>query len=127
MSGITRDIYLQARNPQHIRDFRVIAGLDDQYKNGTLSLSVEVTNPAESNVPLVLEVQLNDEKNTVKSFTQKVEAISRANMASFSGTIPEVKLWSAEIPNLYELLIILKSDKGEIIEVLRRIPHQRNP
>jgi beta-galactosidase len=38
MGGITRDVYLLARNPQHIRDFHVIAGLNPTYIDGQLEL-----------------------------------------------------------------------------------------
>ena len=38
MSGITRDIYLIAREKQQIQDFRVIAGLDETYVNGIFHL-----------------------------------------------------------------------------------------
>ena len=43
MGGITRDVFLMARNPQHIRDFRVVAGLDDSYADGMLNLEVEIS------------------------------------------------------------------------------------
>jgi beta-galactosidase len=120
MSGITRDIYLQARNPQHIRDFRVMAGLDQTYQDGIFNLSVELSNPVENRVPLVLEVQLNDGANTLKSFSQNVDAAKGATTVSSTDSIPAVKKWSAEIPYLYELLITLKNKKGEILEVLRQ-------
>ncbi len=51
MSGITRDIYLLARNARHIRDFRVIAGLDETYQNGILSLAIELANPTKEMYP----------------------------------------------------------------------------
>ena len=38
LSGITRDVYLVARNQQHIQDFKVISGLDETYTNGIFSL-----------------------------------------------------------------------------------------
>ncbi|HPT31639.1 MAG TPA: glycoside hydrolase family 2 TIM barrel-domain containing protein [Prolixibacteraceae bacterium] len=120
MSGITRDIWLQARNPQHIRDFRVTSGLDESYKNGLFSLQVEVVNPAESAVPVAVEALLNEGSKTVKSFSKNLTATKGATNISFEEVIPEVKLWSAEIPNLYELLITLKSDNGQVIEVLRQ-------
>ncbi len=119
MSGITRNIYLQARNPQHIRDFRVFSGLDENYRNGLFALKVEIANPSDIQAPLSIEAQLNDGQTTVKSFTKNVTAQKGATMVSFDEPVPQVKLWSAEIPNLYELIITLKSGNGEIIEVLR--------
>jgi beta-galactosidase len=36
----------------------------------------------------------------------------------FSRTINGVKPWSAEVPNLYKLLIELKNDRGEVVEAI---------
>ncbi len=58
MSGITRDIFLLARNPQHIRDFRVTAGLDEEYRDGVFSLNIEVVNPDETKDKLIVEAVL---------------------------------------------------------------------
>ena len=38
---------------------------------------------------------------------------------SFDITVPDVKKWSAEIPNLYELIITIKNEEG-IIEVIKQ-------
>jgi beta-galactosidase len=120
MSGITRDIFLQAREPQHIRDFRVIAGLDSTYLNGTFSLKIELANLAQENTPVVVEALLNDGATPLETFTQQVEATPGTTAVEFTGTYPNIKTWSAEIPNLYELLIILKNNNGDTLEVLRQ-------
>jgi len=120
MSGITRDIYLQAREPQHIRDFRVWSGLDSTYQNGIFNLSVELSNSAENHVPVLLEFELNDGANKLVSFSRELEVSEHRISVSTTDTIPDVKKWSAEIPNLYELLIILKNSSGDTLEVLRQ-------
>ena len=58
MSGITRDIFLQARELQHIRDFRVLSGLNETYQNGEFSLDAELVNLSE-------EVSSLDRKSVV--------------------------------------------------------------
>lgn len=120
MSGITRDIFLQARDPHHIRDFRVIAGLDSTYLNGTFSLAVELANLSEENAPLTVEALLSDGTGTLESFSSQADAAPGATRVEFSSTYPNIKQWSAEIPDLYELLIFLKNDKGDTLEVLRQ-------
>lgn len=120
MSGITRDIFLQARAPQHIRDFRVSSGLDASYQNGQFALKVELSNLAASEASLTLEVQLNDGENTLLSFSQNVNAAPGATTVTFADSIANVKKWTAETPNLYELLITLKNSAGEIVEVLKQ-------
>ncbi len=120
MSGITRDIYLLARNPQHIRDFTVFANLDSTYLNGIFNLEIELSNPEEKNVPMVVEALLSDGETQLETFTQNVEAAPGASKVTFSGTYPAVKIWSAETPDLYELLITLKKGDGNTVEVLRQ-------
>lgn len=120
MSGITRDIYLQARNPQHIRDFKVISTLDSTYTNGELSLDVELNNLAENATSLIVEAQVSDQGTQLMQFSSTYEVPRGSFTAQFSGNISDVKQWSAEYPNLYELLITLKTTDGQIIEVLKQ-------
>lgn len=42
LGGITRDVYLQARNATHIKDFSVSSNLDDDYSTGLFGLEVQV-------------------------------------------------------------------------------------
>ena len=110
MSGITRDVYLLAQNREHIRDFRVKSSLIDDYKDGNLELSVEVVNGDNTTIDAVLF----DGDKTVATLQG---AGAGFNM---SAEIPSVKAWSAEIPNLYELMISLKNEMGETLEVIRQ-------
>jgi len=111
MSGITRDTYLKARNPQNIVDFKVGSALDKTYTNGVFSLDIDLTNNSE----LTIEAVLSDNGKVVKEFSEKVTGTS----VNFETEIPNVKHWSAEIPNLYELIITLKNESG-IVEVIKQ-------
>lgn len=116
MSGMTRDVYLLARGQQQIQDFRVISGLDETYTDGNFSLDVDVMNLGENAGSTEIEVVLNDNGNEVASFSEKVSS-GKQNLP-FQAQIPQVKKWSAEYPNLYELIISLKNADG-IVEVIR--------
>ncbi len=120
LSGITRDIYLLARNKQHIRDFKVISTLDESYTNGKFSLDIDITNLSEKSANLIIEAELLDEGKTIKSFSKTISSEEKSIVVPFSEEIPNVKQWSAEIPNLYELIITLKNSEKEIIEALRQ-------
>jgi beta-galactosidase len=111
LSGITRDVYLEARGQQAIKDFRVGSSLDRTYTNGIFDVTVDVKNNSE----LTIEAVLSDNGNTVKEFSQKTTEQS----VQFNAEIPNVKQWSAEIPNLYELIITLKNADG-IVEVIKQ-------
>ncbi len=109
LSGITRDVYLVARGNQALKDFRVGSNLDDAFKNGLFSLNIELQNDAE----LTVEASLSDNGTLIEEFS---ETTSGTNVA-FEAEIENVKQWSAEIPNLYELMITLRNKKG-IVEVI---------
>ena len=117
MSGITRDIYLMARAEQQVQDFKVISGLDETYTDGVFSLSIDVLNLGEAAANTVVEAVLNDGGNAVQTFSKPLTA-GKTNVV-FEANIPNVKQWSAEIPNLYELIITVKNGEN-VVEVIRQ-------
>lgn len=109
LSGIYRDVYLWSTAQSHLRDFTLVAGLDDQYKNGTLQLDAKILNPAGT-----VEVVLLNSKGKEMG---RDESPSRP---SVSLTIPvqAPAKWSAETPTLYMALITLKDRAGKVVEVI---------
>ncbi len=117
MSGITRDVYLLARNRQQIQDFTVVSVLDESYTAGELSLSMDVLNLDEKAESLNISAVFYDQGQPVAEFSQPVNA-GKQNVL-FQKQLPDVKKWSAEYPNLYELIITLKNG-DEIVEIIRQ-------
>ncbi|HEY3370469.1 MAG TPA: glycoside hydrolase family 2 TIM barrel-domain containing protein [Prolixibacteraceae bacterium] len=120
MSGITRDVFLMARNPQHIRDFRVSSPLVNNYQDGDFKLTVEVANTAKTNPSVNLEAILMDGEKKVAQINQVIKTGPQPVTSTNSIMVPAAKPWSAENPNLYQLLITLKDNGGKVIEVLRQ-------
>ncbi|MDP3644469.1 MAG: glycoside hydrolase family 2 TIM barrel-domain containing protein [Bacteroidota bacterium] len=120
MSGITRDIFLMARNPQHIRDYRVSSPLVNNYQDGDFKLVVEIVNAAQTTPSVTLEAVLMDGETKVAELKQTVKTGSQPVSVSNGIMVPAAKPWSAENPNLYQLLITLKDQAGKTIEVLRQ-------
>ncbi len=114
MSGITRDVYLIKRNSNHIRDFKVGSGLDGTYTSGKFTLDLEI-NTTSNDEKLSVEASLSDNGQVINNFSAPVSE----GKVSFESEIPNVKKWSAEIPDLYELIIILK-ENDNILEVIRQ-------
>ena len=83
LAGITRDVFLMARNPVHIRDFKIISSLTDDYNNGVFELTAEVVGGNAAKV----EAKLLDGDQAVESFSANTES----GMVSFSAEIPSVK------------------------------------
>ncbi|MDX1284159.1 MAG: glycoside hydrolase family 2 TIM barrel-domain containing protein, partial [Draconibacterium sp.] len=117
LSGITRDVYLVARNELKLTDFRVISALDETYTHGIFNLNVEAINLGEKAKSGVVEIVLSDNGKAVKEFSKEI-SVGKSSML-FDAIIPDVKLWSAEIPNLYELIVTLKNEDG-IVEVVKQ-------
>ncbi len=120
LSGMARDVYLRAQNPQHIRDFRVHAPLVNEYEDGQLNIDVELANTANDTAPVTVTATLFEGRNKIASITRQAEAKGPSTTVKFDKTIAAAKPWSAETPNLYELLIHLQDETGKTIEVVRQ-------
>ena len=126
LSGMTRDVFLMARNKQSIRDFKVTSDLDENYQNGVFALDVEVVNFSTEEKNVSVDAVLLDGEKAIKDFSLSASTSDGKSPFSFKTTLPDVKKWTAESPNLYLLLITLKDEAGEVIEVLRQDVGFRN-
>lgn len=120
MSGMTRDVFLMARNPQHIRDYRVSSPLVNNYQDGEFKLDIEVVNSAQTSPSVTLEAVLMDGENKVAEMSQAVQTAGQPITANFTANVTSAKPWTDENPNLYQLLITLKDEAGKVIEVIRQ-------
>jgi len=118
MSGITRDVYLVARNATHVFDYQVKSGLDPLYKDGIFSAALTLRNLSKSLQNITVEVKLLDGDLKIVGFSKKVIVPKGNQSIVFDGNVQNVKRWSAETPNLYDLIITSKDGSGQIIESL---------
>ncbi len=130
LSGIYRNVYLQAAPKLHIQDFFVNTDLDADYKDATFRVDAQVINyAADAADAPTLEVELIDKAQTglfakkevlKAAATPKTETIAAGKQVSytFSADVVNPKKWSAEAPNLYTLVLSLKNEKGKIIEAV---------
>ena len=115
LSGITRDVFLLARNKDHIVDFTVHAGLTDNYSTGTFNLDVAIKNTNKKK--LSLNITLSDATgNNIIDVEENLRSQGNKSFFTFSEQVKAVQAWSAEKPNLYQLIIQLKDETGEILE-----------
>lgn len=126
--GIFRDVYLYAAPAVHIEDYRVVTNLTDDFKNAVLNLDVTVRNNAETAVSdyKVKITLLDADKNVIfNDFNLSIEHIAEENKVTENGTvhgsvatvsgsreIKGPKLWSAEDPYLYTLVLSLYSENN---------------
>jgi beta-galactosidase len=118
MSGIYRNVSLVSRAHSYIRDFQVKTPLDDQYRDARFNLRVEVHGGAP--YARSVEAKLLDDSGmpVFAPLTKTIGAGKRDTTIEFEQPVMNPKKWSAEEPNLYELLITLKDAHGNTMEVI---------
>ncbi|WP_297095029.1 glycoside hydrolase family 2 TIM barrel-domain containing protein [uncultured Draconibacterium sp.] len=121
-SGIYRDVYLFTTPKIAISDFYVTTDLDDQFKHVDLKIKTKVKNTTGKDLSkMELKAYLfpkgswTDE--SVVTLNEKINiAENREQEIELSQKIKNPKLWSAEFPNLYTLLLELRDSDGRTLE-----------
>lgn len=113
MSGIEREVFVYTRPKVAVADFLVVADLDSTFQHGVFSNVVEVVNATAEKSERKLKIQVLDGTKEVVDFEQVVlvEANDTARVA-VQETLNDVKVWSAETPNLYVLNIQLLDEEN---------------
>lgn len=106
-SGLFRDVFLYAIPEVHVRDLSVRTILDDDFSNGVLAASTDTTGSGRALFALY----------------DGIEEIASAEVLLAGRSTTELKvrspkLWSAETPHLYKLLITVFKEDGEISEIV---------
>ncbi len=119
ISGVDRDVWLLARPPTRIRDFRVGADLEPGGR-GRLDLEVELAGPGTGHR---VEYELFDpDGRPILSGT----VAPASGTGSVSAPVEAVAPWTAETPDLHRLLLTLVDGDGESLEfVSSRIGFRR--
>jgi len=120
ISGIERSVYVYAQPKVRVEDFEAAATLDKGNTNGLLDVTVNLENHSSKNKNTQVDFQLLDEnQQQISSKNIEVLVASENKMTvNYKVEIPLVKPWSAEHPNLYELIITVKDKKGNVLEVI---------
>lgn len=121
LSGMERDVSIYVTDQVALDDIHVKAGLQNNYKDGVFSLNVEIRNTGSSNARnYILDIALNRNGRKILNQTQKFGAAGKTIRGlNFDMMIPNVDTWTAETPNLYDLVITLKDRKGRLLEATK--------
>ena len=121
LSGIDRDVFLYSTPKQSIRDFFIIGDLDNDYNNGLFNIDLEVVNYQSSDIMnLSVKVALTDDAGKTITLTSDIPVIKGKEKESINltATLDNPKKWTAETPNLYDVLIQLQDFDGNIVEAI---------
>lgn len=122
MSGIFREVYLYSTPQTHIFDYFAIPLLEAPFEEAALEIRARLTNAGEA-LPdgVTLEAMLYDGGQPVWSapLTSAIdwqgEALAKTTLR---GKVDRPRLWSAEQPNLYTLVLCLKDSEGALLEAV---------
>ncbi len=111
LSGIYREVFVYAEENLCVRDFFANSSLDDTYENGVLDLKVLLKNYNSEPVDCTVEAILVADGEQKNIANENVTAAAGKTVLNFKHIEEKAKQWSAEEPNLYKLVIVLK--RGE--------------
>ena len=122
LSGIFRDVYLIATPQVHVFDFRVRTELDAEYRDAILKVRTVVKNcsqEAAENYTVEARLLDADQQSVMDaplSSSVSVQAEGEATI-DLEAAVENPEKWSAESPYLYSLVITLKDDHDQVVEV----------
>lgn len=106
-SGLYRDVYLYTIPEVHITDLRVRTLLDDTFTKADLEIKVKAS--AKGKIRLTLS-------HKGEHICQQENPLEKDSTFVIQTEHPE--LWSAEVPNLYDLLLEVMNENGDVVEVV---------
>ena len=112
ISGIERDVYLSSEKTPARFDFRVVSTLDPTLQKGVFLLNMRAEAPTE-----VFYELIDQNGETVADAIYEF----RGELVSVADTIPDVRKWSAETPELYTLLLRVNGEYSRFHVGFRRI------
>lgn len=124
LSGIFRSVSLISRSPVLIRDFTVRTQLDDAFADAVLEVTADIRDYAGESTGLDFSVRARLFDGTAPSAAEVWTEASRVQPADvgvdssvgLSALVRQPRLWSAERPELYTLVLELCDETGSIVE-----------
>ncbi len=108
-SGIHRDVFIWSAPKNQIRDFFFKTNLDDNYVNAEVTVDVELTGQTLTNTTLTAKIL---EGSTI--IAEKTISNPSIGKSTLQMNVDNPKKWTAETPDLYDLVISLKNGENTI-------------
>ncbi|MBN2614004.1 MAG: DUF4981 domain-containing protein [Bacteroidales bacterium] len=123
LSGIYRDVYLYTVPKVHIRDYSLTSAFGDDLTEANLTIDLELKNSGGSGsqtckVYLTPYGRMPDENSVIAAIQISHVSTRNGSEISHTVTVDQPELWSAEIPNLYQVIFELTNAEGKTTEVI---------
>lgn len=123
-SGIYRDVYLFTRPEVHIWDLKIQTLLDDTYHAGELVIDTSGCGCGQVEAKLRKLPALDAPASEYAAAPEEMPVFASAAFDLKDGkghlnlSVSDFDLWSAEEPNLYEMLLYVYDENGQLTEVI---------
>jgi beta-galactosidase len=114
LSGIERDVYVYASDKISLKDFKVVADLENEYKDGVFNLTLEVNNNTNDIAEKTASIKLLDRETEIYVDEKTTKLNKGINTIFFKKIIENVQTWNAEKPNLYTLVITVNGESTAV-------------
>jgi beta-galactosidase len=121
LSGIERDVFIYAKNKVRVFDLFIKSDLDKEYKTGLLEIEFDLENTLQKKAEGSIAYEVKDPvtgKVVISGKQKYTVAPSVKEKFILKNKLSNVKRWSAEIPNLYKVIIKHLDKDGKVIEVI---------
>ncbi len=109
-SGINRDVFLWSAPKTQIRDYFFRTDLDDEYRDAKVTVDIELTGNKLRKSKLTAKIVDSD----LKVVAEKVLDNPNLGVNTMEFDIANPDKWSAETPNLYDLILTLNEGNNSI-------------
>jgi len=113
LSGVFRDVYLLAFPRSRIEDFKVMAGLDSEYRDGQFSVIVKFALQDD----IEIQAQISRRGEVITATKRQIRSNGIETKISLNISTPDK--WTAETPNLYDLELKLQCG-GDVMQTIRQ-------
>lgn len=123
LSGIYRDVYLYATPKVHVRDFHLQSLFEsNDYRTAGFKVDAIVSNyDSKQAKGHTIEVTLIDPSgNSIGTMTEPIQSLKgkKEQKYTLQTKVEKPLLWTSETPHLYNVLVALKNERGEVIEAM---------
>ena len=119
-AGIFRSVYLYSTPQVHLRDHFIRTRFDENYDDATLTIDAELANYTDSaRGNYTVAGHLYDSSGQqVTSLSASTSVDEGGNVLTLETTVTDPEKWSAEHPNLYDVVFTVTPEGGEPTEAV---------